>query len=96
MQYSRTVSLPKDGATSLPLMFDYVFTDSEGNTSVPVTLLVEDADKGTLLASSSFRLSCAQGENKDIQFDFLTTSPEDGVGFNPGFDGDQEVELPVE
>ena len=51
-------------------MFDYVFADSEGNTSVPVTLLVEDADKGTLLASSSFRLSCAQGENKDIQFDF--------------------------
>lgn len=94
MQYSKTFSLPEAGTRELSLGFDYVFVQAgEGTTHIPVEIEVVDS-KNVTVTSSVIRIPCVRGKNSVVKGTFLTVSSDDGVGFEPDYDG--EVDLDVE
>lgn len=94
MQYSKTCSLPEAGTRELSLGFDYVFVQAgESTTHIPVEIEVVDS-KNVTITSSVIRIPCVRSKNSVVKGAFLTVSSDDGVGFEPDFDG--EVDLDVE
>ncbi|WP_273161157.1 DUF6562 domain-containing protein [Bacteroides fluxus] len=94
MQYSKTFSLPEAGTRELSLGFDYVFVQTgEKTTYIPVEIEVVDS-KNKTVAGSVVRIPCVRSKNSVVKGAFLTVSSDDGVGFEPDFDG--EVDLDVE
>lgn len=94
MQYSKTFSLPEAGTRELSLGFDYVFVQAgESTTHIPVEIEVVDS-KNVTITSSVIRIPCVRSKNSVVKGAFLTVSSDDGVGFEPDFDG--EVDLDVE
>lgn len=79
-----------------PLMFDYVFAPDDADVSIPVTVEILDKDKANVLAATSFNVFCRAGFHTDVTYGFLTADPDGGVTFDPGFDGEGEIEVPAE
>lgn len=87
-----------------PLVFDYFFASSataeEGEdyvtTRIPVTFEIWDKDAKNLLASTSFNVTGKPGQNTTITYGFLTADPNGGVNFDPGYDGNTEIEIPAQ
>lgn len=76
------------------LLFDYILIDPDKTTSIPVTLRVVNAQRTSVeYARYSFRLQCKRGVNTVIRAPFLTTDPEGGIGFDPDFDDEIDVDL---
>lgn len=76
------------------LLFDYILIDPDETFSVPVTLRVVNAeDTNVEYARYSFRLQCKRGVNTVIRAPFLTTDPNGGIGFDPDFDDEIDVDL---
>ena len=78
-----------------PLVFDYVFAPDEKNVSIPVTLEILDSTKEKVLASTSFNVFGRAGFYTDVTYGFLTADPDGGIIFDPSFDGESEIEVPV-
>lgn len=94
MQYERTIKNTelKDKAT-LPIAFDYVFAAEDAVTRIPVTL--EIVVNKEVAASATFNITARAGRNTTITYGFLTADPNGGIDFDPGFDGQDDITIPV-
>ena len=94
LQQERTIknSALKD-QTTYPLTFDYVFADPDALTRIPVTVEIEVNKK--IVASATFNVTGWAGKNTTVTYGFLTADPNGGIDFNPDFDGEDEIVVPV-
>ena len=51
--------------------------------------------KEKVLASTSFNVFGRAGFYTDVTYGFLTADPDGGIIFDPSFDGESEIEVPV-
>lgn len=95
MQYSKTFSLPEAGTRELSLGFDYVFVQAgEGTTHIPAEIEIVDS-KNVTVTSSVIRIPCVRGKNSIVKGAFLTVSADDGVGFEPDYDGEVDLDVDI-
>lgn len=92
MSYEHTFST-KNMTAEEPflLTFDYLFSESDSNTAVPVELEILDSTKSTVLASCSFTAYCRAGYCTTVSYGFLTATDDQGITFNPDFSGDGTI-----
>ena len=83
---------PADGTKELILGFDYVLTDAGETVSIPVELEILN-EKNEVLARTAFRIPCERGKNTTVRGNFLTSDANGGIGIDPDYDGDLEVDL---
>lgn len=96
MQYAETFLKPAEGTQKLTIGFDYVFLSiADEQAYIPLMVEVMD-DKNTLIASSYVRIPCRCGRNTLVQGAFLTTTPGDGIGFDPEYDGRVDMDVTIE
>lgn len=96
MSYNKTFTLPATPVKDFEIGFDYVLCN-EADTAVPVEVEVVD-EKGKTVARSIIRLRCTPGMNTTVRDNFLTADPalaEDGVGIDPDFDNETDMEVEV-
>lgn len=91
MQYNRTFTVPAEGEKELNVGFDYVFAGDEPE-KIPVTLEIVD-EKSVTIARTSLNIPCQKGKLTRVRSGFLTADPNGGVGFDPGYDGNIDVDL---
>ena len=109
MQYNTSFELPEEGTDELRVGFDYVFVPNNGETdTVPIEIEIVDADNVTI-ANSVVNVPCERGKNTTLTGDFLTTyeqgggedpdpdEPDEGggIGFDPEYDGEIDVDVTV-
>lgn len=94
MQYQKTIRTRdlKD-KENFPLAFDYVFAADDAQTRIPVTLEIIDSEKKTI-AATTFNVIARAGVNYTITHNFLTTSPDDGIHFDPSYDDEIDIDIP--
>ncbi len=74
------------------LAFDYVFVgDSE--TTVAVSLTIYDNDGNTMGSTSTISVPLYKGMHTLVMGKFLTTESDGGVGINPDFDGEYNIQV---
>ncbi|WP_034777403.1 DUF6562 domain-containing protein [Bacteroides gallinarum] len=62
-------------------------------TRIPVTL--EIVVNKEVAASATFNVTARAGRNTTITYGFLTADPNGGIDFDPGFDGQDDITIPV-
>lgn len=75
---------------------DYVFTEEEGR-EIPIEVEIVDAG-GVTLARTVTTLRCQRGKKTIVRDNFLTADPstaDDGVGIDPDFDDEVDMEVGV-
>ena len=92
MEYKVPFERPADGTKELILGFDYVLTDAGETVSIPVELEILN-EKNEVLARTAFRIPCERGKNTTVRGNFLTSDANGGIGIDPDYDGDLEVDL---
>ena len=92
MEYKVAFERPADGTKELILGFDYVLTDAGETVSIPVELEILN-EKNEVLARTAFRVPCERGKNTTVRGNFLTSDANGGIGIDPDYDGDLEVDL---
>lgn len=93
MQYQKSFSLPKEGTKELTLGLDYLFIPAgETSTYVPVEIEVVDQDNVTV-AQNALRIPCRRGKNTMVRGAFLTEESGDGIGFDPDYEGEINVDI---
>ena len=92
MEYKVAFERPADGTKELILGFDYVLTDAGETVSIPVELEILN-EKNEVLARTAFRIPCERGKNTTVRGNFLTSDANGGIGIDPDYDGDLEVDL---
>ena len=92
MEYKVAFERPADGTKELKLGFDYVLTDAGETVSIPVELEILN-EKNEVLARTAFRIPCERGKNTTVRGNFLTSDANGGIGIDPDYDGDLEVDL---
>jgi hypothetical protein len=50
-------------------------------------------EKNEVLARTAFRIPCERGKNTTVRGNFLTSDINGGIGIDPDYDGDLEVDL---
>lgn len=96
MSYSKEFTLPETPVKDFEIGFDYVLCN-ETDTAVPVEVEVVDSQSKTV-ARSIIRLRCIPGMLTTVRDNFLTADPalaEDGVGIDPDFDDEIDMEVEV-
>lgn len=96
MSYSKEFTLPETSVKDFEIGFDYVLCN-EADTVVPVEVEVVDGQNKTV-ARSIIRLRCTPGMLTTVRDNFLTADPalaEDGVGIDPDFDDEIDMEVEV-
>ena len=89
MQFSSTLTQFAAGMASFG--FDYVFA-GEGETNVMVAAAVYSKADGKRVASTpQVNVPLMRSYLTYVKGEFLTVSQNDGVGINPGFDGDIDI-----
>lgn len=79
------------------LTFDYLFAATDANTAIPMQLEILSSDKSTVLASTSLTAYCRAGYCTTITYGFLNASNDQGITFDPDFDGSGSVVIvPIE
>lgn len=91
MQYAHTFRVPADTEKELTLGFDYVFTGTEPE-KIPVTLEIVDG-KSVTIARTTLSVPIQVGKLTQVRSAFLTADPNGGVGFDPDYDGNLDVDL---
>lgn len=91
MQYSRTITAPTEDIKELCIGFDYVFVGNEAE-KIPVTIEIVD-EQSVTIARTSLSIPCQSGKLTQVRSAFLTADPNGGIGFNPDYDGNIEVDL---
>lgn len=94
MQYVRSFELPEEGVEELALAFDYVFVAKNEKESIPVEVEIVDENNVTV-NNTVLHIPCERGKNTTLKRGFLTTSSEGGIGFDPDYDGEIDVDVPV-
>ena len=92
MEYKVAFERPADGTKELQLGFDYVLTDAGETVPIPVELEILN-EKNEVLARTAFRIPCERGKNTTVRGNFLTSDINGGIGIDPDYDGDLEVDL---
>ena len=67
--------------------FVYYFNPS----AATVALILNE--KNEVLARTAFRIPCERGKNTTVRGNFLTSDINGGIGIDPDYDGDLEVDL---
>ena len=96
MSYSKEFTLPETSVKDFEIGFDYVLCN-KADTVVPVEVEVVDGQNKTV-ARSIIRLRCTPGMLTTVRDNFLTADPalaEDGVGIDPDFDDEIDMEVEV-
>lgn len=96
MSYKKTFEIPKEDTHYFTLAFDYLFCET-ASSDTPVEVEIVDCD-GTTVARSIIRIPCTREKNVTIRSKFLTADPalaEDGIGIDPGFDDEIDMEVNV-
>ena len=75
------------------LGFDYVLTDAGETVSIPVELEILNEKNEVLARTAAFRIPCERGKNITVRGNFLTSDANGGIGIDPDYDGDLEVDL---
>lgn len=75
------------------LAFDYVYVNGE-ESGVQVMIEVYDPDGMLIARSSTMTIPTKRNRTTNVYGKFLTTLRSDGVGINPDFDGEYNIELP--
>ena len=110
MQYKTTFEVPEAEKEDLRIGFDYVFVSNEGSATIPMEVEIVDADNVTV-ANSVINVPVERGKNTVFAGEFLTgddqgggedPDPEDpddeeggGIGFDPEYDGEITVDVPM-
>lgn len=93
MQYQKSFSLPAEGTKELTLAFDYLFVPRDAEaTEVPAELEIVDQNNVTV-ANTVLRIPLLRGQNTTLHGPFLTQKSTGGVGIDPGYDGEINVDL---
>ena len=92
IQYSKALTLPKDGTEELNVGFDYLFVNGEGSF-VSVTVEIAN-EKGVVVARSrGVKVPYEQGYMTTARGNFLTSNPNPGIDIDTDFDSDINVDL---
>lgn len=91
MQYKRTITAPAENVKELCVGFDYVFASGQPD-KIPVTIEVVD-EKSVTIARTSLSIPCHPGKLTQVRSAFLTADPNGGIGFDPDYDGNIDVDL---
>ena len=110
MQYKTTFEVPEAEKEDLRIGFDYVFVSNEGSATIPMEVEIVDADNVTV-ANSVINVPVERGKNTVFAGELLTgddqgggedPDPEDpddeeggGIGFDPEYDGEITVDVPM-
>ncbi len=92
MEYKVAFERPAEGTKELKLGFDYVLVSAGETASVPVELEILN-EKNELLARTTFSVPCERGKNTVVRGNFLTSDINGGIGIDPDYEGDLEVDL---
>lgn len=92
MTYNVSFQRPADGTKELRLAFDYLMVGGGEAASTPVELEIVN-EKNEVLARSILNIPCERGKNTVVRGNFLTSDVNGGIGINPDYDGDVEVDL---
>lgn len=93
MQYTKSFPLPAEGTRELPLAFDYVFVAAGQASSILLEVEIVN-ERNETVATTALRVPCQRNQNTIVRGAFLTADPDGGIGFDPDYDG--EVDLDVE
>ena len=107
MQYKTTFEVPEAEKEDLRIGFDYVFVSNEGSVTIPMEVEIVDADNVTV-ANSVINVSVERGKNTVWTGEFLTgddqggqgggdnpDDEEDGIGFDSEYDGEINIDAPM-
>lgn len=94
MQYTKSFSLPAEGTQEFSLAFDYVFVNSGEATYIPVEVEIVNEESKTV-ANTVVRIPGERNKNTIIRGAFLTANPNGGVGFDPEYDGEINVDVEI-
>lgn len=92
MEYKVAFERPADGTQELKLGFDYVWVGAGATASIPVELEILN-EKNEVLARTILSIPCERDKNTTVRGNFLTSDINGGIGIDPGYDGDLEVDL---
>lgn len=92
MTYNVSFQRPADGTKELRLAFDYLMVGGGEAASIPVELEIVN-EKNEVLARSILNIPCERGKNTVVRGNFLTSDVNGGIGIDPDYDGDVEVDL---
>ena len=96
MSYNKTFDLPAETTDAFTIGIDYIFTGKE-EKEIPIEVEIVD-EQGVTVARSVLAVPCMKGKNTVIRGNFLTADPataDDGIGINPGFDEEVDIEVGV-
>lgn len=96
LQYSKTFDVPAEGVKDFVVGLDYVFVGNEP-LEIPIEVEIVDEKKVTV-ARTMINVPCQQGKKTVVRDNFLTADPDiadDGVGIDPGFDDEVDMEVGV-
>lgn len=79
--------------TEVSLGFDYIFVNGQ-ESKVNLTLEVYDKDNILLNTYSGIEVPIERGKTTIVKGEYLTNRKEQGVGIDPGFDGEINIVLP--
>lgn len=79
--------------TDVSLGFDYIFVNGDAS-KVNVTLEVYDKDNTLLNTYSGIEIPLERGKMTTIEGEYLTRRKDQGIGIDPGFEGDINITLP--
>lgn len=97
MQYEKTINIDEmEAGKPLPLVFDYIFSQDEKVTRIPVSLEIisKEGSKENVVAATNFNVGVYAGFNSVTTYNFLTADPDGGIDFDPGYDGEVDIDVP--
>lgn len=96
MSYNKTFGLPTEETNNFTVGVDYVFID-DLKKELPIEVEIVDA-KGITVARTVILVPCSKGKQTVVRDNFLTADPsiaDDGVGIDPDFDDEVNMEVGV-
>ena len=88
VQFQSEINSVDEGAS---MGFDYVFVESE--TSVNMIMAVFDKNGNQVSSAKQVEVPLVRSKNTVVKGEFLSEKGSGGVGIQPGFDGDYNIEI---
>ena len=79
------------GDSGMQLGFDYILVDDE--TTMNMNMAIYNPDGELIASTSGVEVPIARSKNTVVKGTFLTVTSGGGVGINPDFDGDYNIEI---
>ena len=96
MSYKKTFALPAEGTKDFTIGVDYVFMGDE-KKEIPIEVEITDP-QGITVARTILLVPCMKGKQTTVRDNFLTADPsttDEGVGIDPDFDDEMDMEVEV-